>query len=136
MWNTDILTGSSLHSKEAPVLAFRPQAGAQPPPTLPTSCRPCTWGRTSPGRDALRLVKSTRLPSLPLALRRVLFQTSQGFHSTNNCMRARGEAEKDLCVWWFYLLSSLCWPHPQPAWSFSVDLFLPKTLRKDPFSFC
>lgn len=97
MWNTDILTGSSFHSKEAPVLAFRPQPGAQSPPAPPTSCRPCTWGRTSPGRDALRLVKSTRLLSLPLALGRVLFQTSQGFHSTNNCMRAEGRLKRT-CV--------------------------------------
>lgn len=96
-----ILPGSSFHSKEAP---FLPSSHVRDPslvPSQPRPGRPCTRGRTSPGRDALSRRRRRNPPgcfSLQLALRRVLLQTSQGFYSTNNCMRGTGEAEKDLCV--------------------------------------
>lgn len=94
-----ILPGSSFHSKEAP---FLPSSHVPDPSLVPSQPRPTPL---HPGEDKSwawcsepAVVKSTRLLSLQLALRRVLLQTSQGFYSTNNCMRGRGEAEKDLCV--------------------------------------
>lgn len=52
------------------------------------------------------------------------------FYSTNSCMLAGGEAEKDLCVEGFLPLFTL------PAWRFAANSYLPPTPRKDPFSFC
>lgn len=105
----------------------QPQPGAQPPPTV----MPLPPGEDKSWAWCSELaVKYTRLLSLQLALGRVLLQTSQGFYSTNNCMRAEGRLKRT-CVWWFYRLSSLCWPHPEAlAW-----ICFCLRLRKDPFSF-
>lgn len=94
MGNSDILAGSSSHSKEVPShlsLHLPTPALCSASPHLAASA---PRGEESPGRDAL---KSTRLFALQLALGRVLLPTSRCFYSTNNCMRAGvGEAEKDL----------------------------------------